>query len=213
VHVLSGMVHMSNHRILGFVAVVVGIVSVILLLSDPPKIDKSDLLPVSVRLMSSPEPVRVAFSAGWSEQYFVNLIYCSAGRHDGKNAPANPWPVTVHWKVVSGDSTIVCDSREVHLMAGRISGSRLATFRAIRNKRYEIELLLDSARELVETDTLKLEAGVAAAGPSVGIALMDDLGRFAQAIEGWSCLAISLGIGVLSIRMRRTSSGPPGVRS
>jgi hypothetical protein len=213
VHVLSGMVHMSNHRILGFVAVVVGIASVIFMLSDPPKIDKSDLLPVSVRLMSSSEPVRATFSAGWSEEYFLDLRYCSAGRHYGKNAPAYPWQVRLHWKVVSGDSTVVCDSSEIHLMAGRISESRPATFRAIRNKPYDIELSLDSAQELAETDTLKLEAGVAAAAPSVGMALMDDLGRLAHTIEGWSCLVISLGFGVLSIRMRRPSSGPPGARS
>jgi hypothetical protein len=204
---------MSNGRILGFVAVVAGIASVILLLTDPPKTDKSDLLPVSVRLMSSSEPVRATFSAGWSEKYYLDLIYCGAERHGGKDAHAYPWRVKVHWKVVSGDSTVVCDSSEIQLMGGRISESRLATFRAIRNRPYDIELSLDAAQEPAETDTLKLEAGVAAAAPSVGIALMDDLGRIEQTIEGWSCLAISLGMGVLSIRMRRTSSGQPGAQS
>ena len=199
---------MRNSWILAIVALIIATCGVILLVRDPPRVDTSYLRPLSIELVPSSNPARATFVAGWTGSHYVGFEYLRGSQRNPRDRSSETRSGLIHWRVSSGDSTVVIDSTAIEFTSRRGQLTRYGTFDAVWHRSYTIELSPLAPAGLSDIDTLRLEVGVAPAAPSVGAALVRDLGKVEQKIEGWLTLGVAAIFLTLAVCANRKRSRP-----
>ena len=199
---------MSISWILAIVALIIAACGLTLLVRDPPRIDTSYLQPLSIELVPSSDPAKATFVAGWTGSHYVGFEYLRGSQRNPKDRSSENRSGLIRWRVSSGDSTVALDSTTIEFTSRRGQLTRYGTFDAVWHRSYAIELSPLAPADFSDIDTLRLEVGVAPAAPSVGAALVKDLGKVEQKIEAWLTLGVAAIFLILAVYVNRKGSRP-----